>query len=93
MIQPTEMEFWPQPPTLDQLKIMLTGRRRMVRENQRQADAIIKQIVTLEPLLRDQYLSHWIGECRNCCEPLCSECDHYCPKCEDSNPFDDDTNL
>ena len=90
MSSPTEMSHWTQPPTVEQLKITLIGARRSMLESQREVDAIVNQIITLEPTMRDQYLSHWIGECRNCGESLCSECDWYCTKCEDTNPFDDE---
>ncbi len=74
----------------DPLKARLAKMRRNVRYYQREADAVVQLILARDPLLKDQYRDHWIAECRNCGEAICSEHDWCCPKCGDTNPFDRD---
>ncbi len=76
--------------TIEQLKKWIDIDRQGIRWRQRRMDGYIDQILARDPLLKDQYRDHWIAECRNCGEAICSEHDWCCPKCKDTNPFDRD---
>jgi len=72
---------------LDQLKERLVAFTCAMNAVQRERDACIKKIVALEPFLEAQYTTYQ-SQCRNCNEPICSECTSDCQRCGDNDPFD-----
>jgi hypothetical protein len=70
------------------LKQLLAGLNCALLAVHRERDRIKTQINALDPTYKlEDYV---IGECRNCGEPVCSECSWKCPNCHDCNPFDND---
>jgi len=74
---------------LPQLKSEAEAIQRCLYALHREHDAVKVRIAKLDPDA-DQGKDHWIGQCRNCGESLCSECDWECSRCSDSNWQDND---
>ncbi len=75
--------------SIEQLKSEAEAIQRCLYALHREHTAVKARINRLSPDAQEG-LDHWVGECRNCGESCCSECDWKCSKCDDTNWQDAD---